>query len=315
MPGQANKLTRLLGLAQPGVLGALVAVLWLMLFLGLYLEPAIRRNPALDRLGVIWALILSAVVASGLGVFMLALNDALDARHDRAFDPDKPIPSGKVTQRAAFGLAMAGLLAAVAAAVAFGSLSILLTLGTAGAIVFYNVAGRFVPSVGIVTLGLVIGVASLIPNPNLAFAWPILLMMTHVIASATLRYALAGKRPRLTPIHGWMICLGWAFWCMVILVLLRLRSKDITHDGLALVWLGPLIATVLFGLMTWFLLGPAALAARARRATARRFSRFATAWLIVFNASWLFSAGLWWQGLAVFALLIVPVMHFNHGIE
>lgn len=306
MMNQPGKFSGLLGLTRPGVLLALVSVQWLMVFLGVYIEPIERRNPALDAMGLPWALVASAVVAVGMGIFLMALNDALDARHDRAFEPDKPIPSGKVTQRAALGLAMAGLLAALGAAVALGPMSVILALVATGAVVFYNLAGRFVPAVGIILLGLIVGVAALIPNPSLAFAWPILLLMTHTIAAATVRHILAGKRPRLKPIDGWGICLGWVFWILVVLVLIGVRGREISHTGVGPVWLGPALAAASFGFVTWLLLGPSALTPRARRGTSQRFASFATAWLIVFNTSWLVSAGLWWQGAMVFVLLLFP---------
>jgi hypothetical protein len=296
---------RLLELARPDMLPALVSGQWLMVFLAFGVEPASRRNTALDAMGPVLALVYSAVIAGGLGVFMMALNDALDARHDRAFEPDRPIPSGQVTQSAALGLALVGLLAALGASVAFGPVSVVLALVTAGAIVFYNVAGRFVPAVGIVTLGLVVGLSVVIPNPRLAFAWPILLIMTQIIASATLRYWLAGKRPRLTPINGWGICVGWVFWILVVLVLIGVRADGVTHEGLGAVWVGPAIATAGYGLVTWLMLGPSSLAPRARRGTAARFTKLAAVWLILFNASWLVSAGLWWQGLIL--LILIPV--------
>lgn len=304
MARKPNQLRPLLRLTRPEMMPALVSGLWMMVFLAFGVEPANRRSPALDEMGLWLALLGSGVIAWGLGIFMVALNDALDARHDRAFEPERPIPAGRVTQRAALGLAMIGLLVALGVAVAFGKLSMLLAVGAAGAIVFYNVAGRFVPAVGVVTLGLVIGVTLVIPNPALAFAWPILLTMTHVIASATLRYWLAGKRPRLTPINGWGICVGWAFWILVVIVLIRVRGQDITHDGLGWVWIGPTVVTVGLALLTWLMLGPSALHAKARRETAARFTHLAYAWLILFHASWLLSAGLWWQGLVVLALLM-----------
>lgn len=304
MMNKSGKLSGILGLTRPGLLLSLVSVQWLMVFLGFYIEPVDRRNPALDTLGLPWALAASAVLAVGMGLFLIALNDALDARHDRAFEPDKPIPSGKVTQRAALGLAMVGLLTALGAAFVFGTLSAILALVTTGAIISYNFAGRFVPAVGIISLGLIIGVAALIPNPSLAFAWPILLMMTHVIAAATVRHVLAGKRPRLKPIDGWGICIGWVFWILVVLVLIGMRSRDISHQDVGLIWIGPALAAAAFGLITWLLLGPSALAPHARRGTAHRFTQFTTAWLIVFNASWLLAAGLWWQGAIIVTLLV-----------
>jgi hypothetical protein len=305
MKNRPHTLTHLRELVRPDFVAAMVSGQWLMVFLAFYIEPEVRRNPALTSLGVVGALGLSAVVAGGLAVFMLALNDVLDARHDRAFAPTRPIPSGKITQRLALALAMAGLLSALGASVAFGPVSVEIALVAASAIVFYNVAGRFVPSVGIVTLGLVLGLMMVIPNPRLAFAWPILLTMTHVIATATLRYFLAGKRPRLTPINGWGICVGWAFWILVVLALIRVRDGETMSYELGQIWIGPAVAVVGFSLVAWLMLGPTSLAPGARRATAARFTRLAAAGLIVFDASWLLSAGRWWQAGVVLLLLVL----------
>ncbi len=307
MSPPSHKFRHLLALARPGMLASLVSTLWLMTCLALYLEPESRRNPALDALGVAWSLLVTAAIAVGLGIFMMAFNDALDARHDRAFEPDRPIPSGKISQRAALSLAMLGLLVALGASVTLGTLSMIIALISVGAIVFYNLAGRFVPAVGIVTLALALAAAALIPNPNLVFAWPILLLMTHAIAAGTLRHYLAAKRPAISPINGWGILIGWAFWSLVVLMLIRVRGDGIEHTGTGLIWIGPAIALLLFTLLVWLMLGPAAIHPRNRRATAKRFTNLATTWLIVFNAGWLFAAGLWWQGLLVLALLMLAV--------
>jgi len=310
MKHRPNRLIQLGELIRPDFVAAMVSGQWLMTFLAFYIEPEASRNPALSGLGLGGALGLSAVIAGGLVVFMLALNDVLDARHDRAFEPTRPIPSGRITQRLALALAMMGLLAALGASVAFGPISVQIALVAAGAIVFYNIAGRFVPAVGIVTLGLVLGLMMVIPNPKLAFAWPILLTMTHVIAAATLRYFLAGKRPRLTPINGWGLCVGWAFWILVVIALIRVRDGETMRHHLGLIWIGPALAVIGLALVTWLMLGPTALVSKARRGTAGRFTKLATAWLIVFDASWLLSAGLWWQAMAVLALLgVVGLIH------
>ena len=300
-----NKLDHLKALVRLDFVLALISGQWLMTIMAFYVEPEPRQSPALIGLGLFLSLVLSTLVAGGLGVFVLALNDVLDARHDRAFAPGRPIPSGRVSQRVALSVAMTGLLIGIAAAVPFGPISVELALVTAGAMVFYNVAGRFVPAVGVVTLGLVIGLMMAIPNPKLTFAWPILLTMTHVTAAATFRYLLAGKRPRLTPIHGWLICVGWAFWVLVMIVLIRLRDDDALRDQLGLVWVGPAAAMLVLLMIVWLMLGPSALNAKARRGTAARFTKLAAAWLIVFHTAWLWSAGLWWQGMLVLTLLML----------
>ena len=42
------------------------------------------------------ALVAGAIVAIGLFAYGASLNDVLDARHDSAFSPDRPIPAGRI---------------------------------------------------------------------------------------------------------------------------------------------------------------------------------------------------------------------------
>ena len=41
---------------------------------------------------------------------------------------------------------------------------------------------------------------------------------------------------------------------------------------------------------------------------ARRFRRLSVGWLVVYDAAWLWSAGLWWQGFTVIVLLGLVVL-------
>ena len=48
------------------------------------------------EMGTFSALLAGGVVAVGLFAYGAALNDVLDARHDSAFSPDRPIPAGRI---------------------------------------------------------------------------------------------------------------------------------------------------------------------------------------------------------------------------
>lgn len=301
MNGGLRSWIRLVELARFELLAAGVSSVWLMTFLA---HAADDPGPV-RRLGLATALLLVTVIAIGLIGSGMAFNDVLDARHDRAFAPSRPIPAGRVRVRGVMIAAVITLLCAAAAATALGTTSTLLTLLTAAGILFYNVTGRFVPAVGVVSLGLIVAMLMLIPDPKPAVAWPILLNMTHIMACATLRHWLAGKRPRLRESDGLGILAGWSFWTMVIVILMLIPDASRLSGGGAWrwMWVGPLIAVWVFIYVCWHLLHGALSPGRARRRAAGRFAALAVCWLGVYDACWLASAGLVWQALAVAGLL------------
>jgi 4-hydroxybenzoate polyprenyltransferase len=290
------------------MLAAGVSHVWLMIFLGRALEPTARTNPALLEWPLLWLLVLAAVIGIGLAGLGIALNDALDARHDRAFAPQRPIPAGRVSQRAALGIALVHLLLAVAAAVPLGGQSTLLTLATAGAIVFYNLTGRFLPAIGIVMMGLVQALVMTIPNPRLAFAWPLVLAMTHVIGCEAARYHLAGKRPRLSSVSAAWLTVGWFFWSLLLVAWMTARG-GLGLSGLApsqqiALAISPFAAMAAFvAVLRWLTRG------MGRQASGRELagviSRVGMLWLIVYDAAWLAAAGLGGPALLLVGLLAV----------
>jgi 4-hydroxybenzoate polyprenyltransferase len=290
------------------VLMAGVSHIWLMMFLAHgAIEPAERTNPALTALGLPLSLLMGALIGIGLGGCGIALNDALDARHDRAFAPDRPIPSGRVSQRAALAIALGSLLLAIIAALPMGTASMLMTLLALGAIVFYNFTGRFMPAVGIVTLGLVQGLVLAIPNPMFGFGWPVALAMTHVMGCEAGRHHVAGKRPALSGRRATWLMVGWMFWTLAVLGLMSLRGTLTTAPDpgpTPALWLGPVAAVLVFLLLLRRMMDKHVAAGSARRTLADAISRLGFLWLGVYDAVWLLAAG---QVLAsvVIGLLVV----------
>ncbi|MEL7087394.1 MAG: hypothetical protein AAGL98_02955, partial [Planctomycetota bacterium] len=250
--GRLLTAARLLGMTRLGLVLSGVSGAWLMTFLAFGLEAEANRSPALAGLGIGPGLLASAGAALGLGVFAVALNDVLDRRPDRwlAGDTDghvKPVASGRVSPQTATAVAVGALLGAVLCAGALGPTSLKLAVLQGGAILFYNLAGRFVPAVGVVTLGLIHGLAMALPNPRAGFAWPVLLVIAHVMACGLVRHHLEAKRPRIKPLDVGLVVIGWGFWSMVVLVLIRYR-QDGVGVAAASPWIGvgPAVAVVVF---------------------------------------------------------------------
>ncbi len=303
-----RRVIQLFELARVELLLAGISNVWLMVFLAGAVEPG-TVNPQLGALGLPLSLVLSALCALGLVGCGMALNDVVDARHDRKFEPQRPIPAGRLDPTNVVSAAMLSLILAVGAAVWLGTASAMLALLAAGGVLFYNIAGRFVPAVGIVSLGLMTAVSMLVPNPRASFVWPVALTMTHVMACATLRYWLAGKRPRLTALDGVGICMGWAFWVLLLVTFAGRPAMDAGVPAAAsgvdgTIWVGPIVAMFAFvGLSLWLLAGASG-SARDRRSAASRFGGWSARWLIVYDAAWLVSAGLWAPAAVIAALFL-----------
>ncbi len=258
------------------LLAAAIGSLWMMLWLAPAVEPAVRINPALETLGPAWSMLLAAVVAAGMVQGHLWMSHA----------------------RRGGRMAMAALLAAVAAAMMFGQASGLLAALVAAGIVMHNVAGRFLPAVGIVAAGLMVSATMAIVNPPLGFGHPIALAMTHVMGCAALLHVYEQRRPALGTESGVLIGLGWAFWILLGVSLIGQRRATITVGGEhALMWVWPMSA-----LLVWIVL--AAWLVR-RRVAAAALRRAATLWLLVYAAGWLQGAGETGYALIMLGILVL----------
>ncbi|MCE9590681.1 MAG: hypothetical protein K8S99_09180 [Planctomycetes bacterium] len=281
-----------------------VSNLWLMVFIARRLDA----GSVTGAHGAAWSLPvmlgLGGVVAGGLAIYGLALNDALDRRHDRLFQPQRPIAAGTIAPTTAVGLAVLCLLAAVLASLLMGVESAVICVVTAMVVLFYNTTAKFIPAAGLIALGLARAGNMFIPAPGVSFVWPVWLTMTHVMTCAVIAHVLEGKRPRLHPRDwSWMIG-GWAFWTLALVGLMSGKqggSPGLLHDRPGL-WIGPACAVVVFvGLASWRLRGRMR-PLRTRRAAGAEFMRVAMLWLIVYDAVWLLSAGVWVPGIALLAM-------------
>ncbi|WP_432797825.1 UbiA family prenyltransferase [Poriferisphaera sp. WC338] len=286
---------------------AMVGNIWLMTFI----KQAELTQPAVLDANLITQLILVTLVALGLAGTGMALNDVLDVRHDRAFAPNRPIPAGRVPIRIAIVAMVLSMICAMAASVWLGKLNTVVTLLAIGGIMFYNLTGRFMPAVGIVSLGLITSLMMLIPDPRPEYGWPVILAMTHVMACSGIRHWLAGKRPRITTKDGFGICMGWLFWTLVIVGILRPHDNQLaTQEGYMLRLLsGPVLALIVFGVIAMIMIARVEKSnMQTRRRVGKIFSRLSGLWLIVYSVSWLIGLGLWWQAGFVLGLLVVAIL-------
>ena len=224
MPPRPRQSAYVLSLVRLDLAIVAVSNSWLMIYLAKHAEPGSRINAALEAMSLPVAMLIGGIMAAGLFVYGATLNDRLDHRHDSAFWPRRPIPSGGITGSHAFVVSVSCLLVALGAAVCLGRASAFLCLITAAAILFYNVAGKFFPALGIVSMGLIYAINMWIANPNLGFAWPIWLNMTHVMACSAVAYRLESKRPHLRAEQISRLWAGWAFWTMAVVASMSWRN-------------------------------------------------------------------------------------------
>ena len=238
------------------------------------------------------ALVAGAIVAIGLFAYGASLNDVLDARHDSAFSPDRPIPAGRIKLGQAVVVTVGALIVAVLSGAALGMWALRITLLTSAGILFYNAAGKYIPAVGLVTIGLIHAAHMLIPNHQLTFTLPLWLVMTHSVGIAAAVHVLEDKRPRLT--RGTVVAalLGWVAWSVVILGAGAMR-KGLWPEGAG--WLHaayPIAAVVAFLAVAWWKVG-----SPSRLAAAEKLKRYGAMWQCLYGAAWLMTLGLTRQAL------------------
>ncbi len=261
--------------------------------------------PGLVESPMWFVLTAGALYAVGLYAFAMALNDTLDVRRDRSLFPERPLPSGRLSVEAAVALVALTLLTAAGGASMLGMPAVLMCLGSAGAILFYNAAARFFPSVGLVVLGLIYGAHMMTPNPYLIFVWPVLLVMAHALLLGAASHLLARKRPALS----WPMLLaaaaGFLFWSGVLLFVGINRA-----DGLWPRWLGVhvVIAPVaLGGAFVFYAWHKVRLTQDGPRA-AEKIKRYGSFWSTLYAAGWMLGAGHLGEAMILVALALVGLL-------
>ncbi len=160
------------------------------------------------RIGAALAL---AAMSLGLYCFGMVSNDIIDVRRDRYLAPNRPLVAGRIGMNEAWwlagGLLGLGLTGGILFTVEFGGgwASLLLVAWTVLLIFFYNLMGKFVGAVGILTLGLIRFFHAATAQPSMGVLWHPLLLMDHVVVLSVVCYILERKRPHLGRAHRWTV--------------------------------------------------------------------------------------------------------------
>jgi len=275
-----------------------ISEIWLVILLSRADERAALLDVATMPLG--WALLLGAVIAVGLFAHGTALNDILDVRHDAAFSPERPIPAGRIRVGQAAVLASATLIISILAAAGFGIWSVCVALLAAAAVLFFNTVGKFIPAIGLTTVGFIHAAHMLIPNWQLWFLLPVWLSLSHAMAIAAMVHVYEAKRPRLSRRSMIAAMGGWLMWTAIIVSWSEIHTGGVWPAGISpLNALYPLLAVLGFVIIARWKTSNVS-----GRAAAEKLKRYGAMWQSLYAAAWLLAMDLeldaLWMG--IFAL-------------
>lgn len=255
----------------------------------------------------LWVLLAGgALNALGLFGFATALNDVLDFRRDQRLHPERPIPSGRVSLDGAVSMVVVTLGLAILGATVLGMTAVLLTLLVAGAVLFFNAAGKYIPAIGLVVLGLIYAGQMVVPNLHLRFVIPVWLVMTHSLIVAAAVHVLGRRTPTISARAAAFAWGGWFFWTCVMFGVGWYRNRD-GGGGLwpsfvaSGAWVAPLALAGLFGVLVWRRLHVLGRGPR----VAEKIARYGSLWLSLYAAAWLFGQGFNRAGLILSGLAAV----------
>jgi 4-hydroxybenzoate polyprenyltransferase len=296
-----------LELARPEHLFSAISNSWLLVLLSAHIEATNHQNEALMQMPLALRLLLATLIPAGLAICGICFNDLMDLKHDRTFRPASPLAAGRVSVTTAATLAVASLLIALGAASFLGSLSTLFCVMTAGAILFFNICGKFLPATGLISMGLIRAMTMFICVPRMGFAWPACMTMAHIVICMALVYAIEGRRPRMRGNDLAQLAAGTLFWAVLLVLFMIMRQTALLH-AYPHIWVGPLTALGLFVLVSIVYLKPRLADLRGRRHTARRYQQLAMLWLIVYDVSWMLSISQWTEAMLLVTLGIVAAV-------
>lgn len=278
------------------------------------LETAAVAVPAVAALPLPAALLAGAVIAVGLFAYGASLNDVMDVRHDATFTPDRPIPAGRIGHAQAMVVTVGSLIIAVLAAAWIGTWSVCITLLVAAGLLFYNATGKYIPAVGVVTMGLVHAGHMFIPAEDLSFTWPVWMVMTHATAVAAIVHVLEDKRPRFDRRGVVLAVTGWLFWSLVLLWMARAGGGQWPADVPA--WRVSLPLAI--GLAFVIVARHKTSGLEGRRA-AEKLRRYGAMWQALYGAAWLFALGvtreaIWLGAFAVCGFAVMTLIKEITGV-
>ena len=137
--------------------------------------------------------IVIALISVGLYGFGMSLNDLIDRRRDSQLAPHRPLPSGRIGVVTAHVICVLLALVAVVGGALYARwtgnpMTLLLVAGTGMLITFYDLAGKYLVALGLLTLGLIRFFHAVVPAPELPLLWHPLLLLNHVTVLSLIAY-------------------------------------------------------------------------------------------------------------------------------
>lgn len=286
--GSFLRLTRLTtGAAAIG--NAWFVVLWSDAFAGSETRAVDADTPAL------WIRLVLAVVCSmGLFAYGAGLNDVLDAKRDRALRPGRPLAGGGIGLETALAVLSVSLVLAVLGALPLGNGSVLIAMTVALGMLGFNAAGRFVPAVGLLMLGLIYAAHMFVFNPSLRFLWPVWIVMTHAMFAGLASHIIARRVPRISGRAVTFAIVGWIAASIALYTLSFARNgESATAGGLWVdwvprdAWIAPAVVVVVYVLYCVYKIR----GSQRPGQQAERIWRYAALFQPFHAAAWLFGAG------------------------
>jgi 4-hydroxybenzoate polyprenyltransferase len=279
-----------------------VADVWFVILLTKYHDTrAIYAYLPVHDMRLIAALAAGATVAIGLFAHGASLNDVLDARHDSAFSPDRPIPAGRIRLGQAIVVAVGSLIVAMLGSMFMGKEAGIVAVIAAALILFYNATGKYIPAIGLTTVGVIHAGHMLIPNYQLEFTLPVWLVMTHSIAIAALVHWLENKRPVLRMRSIAVTVIGWAALSALLLWAGGRHGEGLWPDtSSAFAAIYPVMAVIGFVFVAWW-----KATGVHGKAAAEKLKRYGAMWQALYGSAWLLALNLpvqaMWIGLFALA--------------
>ncbi|MEA2710955.1 MAG: hypothetical protein QOF78_3556 [Phycisphaerales bacterium] len=256
------------------------------------------------------------VMSTGLYGFGMSLNDIIDRRRDQQLAAHRPLPSGRIgvaTAHVICGLLITLAIAAgayYARASGQGWPSLVLVIGTAVFIVFYDYAAKYLVALGLLSLGLIRFFHAVIPAPQIPVVWHPLLLLNHVTILSLIAYRWEEKRPQLTPIHwaavpGGLVAID-ALLLTTLLALRRDRAPDLLQAlRITPALIAPAVAVLMFVLLAWVIKVRSA----SPREAGQRLMLYGLLWLIVYDFT--FAAGYVGLKPALLLLIFLPLAYLS----
>ena len=256
-----------------------------------------------------------AAMSIGLYGFGMSLNDIIDRRRDRQIASHRPLPSGRIgviTAHVTCGFLM--LLSLAGAAVycrASGDWRSFLFVIIAMALIwFYDLAGKYLVALGILTLGLIRLFHALVPAPSIPVLWHPLLLFNHVVILSAIAYRWEQKRPPLARAHIVVIGAGLAIVDALAIIALgthRGQAGDPVHAlqfDPSMAWTPKLLVPI--AAVVGFIIVGIVIRVRTPglRDAGQKLVLYGLLWLTIYDACFVFAYVGWWEGLLM--LLFFP---------